>query len=222
MKKGLNNLYKGLVVSFATLTGIAFTGTIIANENASIINTQLGFETTQQIHGGPKSFDSEYFKSKYDKLSDVVEAGKKTVAKVEEEGAVLLKNENNALPLADKAKVSLVGVSSIDPVFSGTGSGETSSSSFASMKDSFKEAGLDVNETLWNFYLDHADQYKRVSRELPSEEYFKPTEFLPNDAPFADLQADGSVYSSLETYGDAAIFTISRVGGEANDLPGIL
>ena len=219
MKKGLKNLYKGLVVSFATLTGIAFTGTIIANENASIINTQLGFETTQQIHGGSKSFDSQYFKSKYDKLSDVVEAGKKTVAKVEEEGAVLLKNENNALPLADKAKVSLVGVSSIDPVFSGTGSGETSSSSFASMKDSFKEAGLDVNETLWNFYLNHADQYKRVSRELPSEEYFKPTEFLPNDAPFADLQADGTVYSSLQTYGDAAIFTISRVGGEANDLP---
>ena len=219
MKKGLKNLYKGIVVSFATLTGIALTGTIIANENASIINSQFGFSSTKYVESdSAKDVDSDYFKSKYSHLTEVVEAGKKVVAEVEEEGAVLLKNENNALPLKNAAKVSLVGVSSVDPVFSGTGSGSTSTASNPTMKDAFTEAGMDVNPTLWQFYNDHPE-YKRESKELPSEEYFKPTEFLPNDAPFDDLQADSDVATSLTTYGDAAIFTISRVGGEANDLP---
>lgn len=213
MKKGLKNLYKGIVVSFATLTGIALTGTIIANENASIINSQFGFSSTKYVESdSAKDVDSDYFKSKYSHLTEVVEAGKKVVAEVEEEGAVLLKNENNALPLKNAAKVSLVGVSSVDPVFSGTGSGSTSTASNPTMKDAFTEAGMDVNPTLWQFYNDHPE-YKRESKELPSEEYFKPTEFLPNDAPFDDLQADSDVATSLTTYGDAAIFTMEQRQG---------
>ena len=83
-------------------------------------------------------------------LSDVPDADKafedsKAMAKrVQDEGTVLLKNEDGLLPLADKTKrVNLFGWGSYEPVYSGYGSGgmreQTDMTRFTTMEQAFKE-----------------------------------------------------------------------------------
>ena len=67
------------------------------------------------------------------------------------EGTVLLKNENSVLPLGENAKVTLLGAGSYNYVEGGTGSGGGSDDEYTlSMYDAFAEAGLDINDTVWN------------------------------------------------------------------------
>ena len=71
---------------------------------------------------------------------------------VEEEGAALLMNENNALPLEKGAKVSCFSNSSVNLVYGGTGSGNIDASSADTLKTALEKSGFEVNKKLWNFY----------------------------------------------------------------------
>ena len=90
----------------AILTVAAIVGNIIANQYATTINVALNASTYKIIHG-ENTGDTEYFKKGFasDEEREAYEA--ELCATVEAEGAALLKNENNALPLASGAKVSL-------------------------------------------------------------------------------------------------------------------
>jgi len=106
----------------AILTVAAIVGNIIANQYATTINVALNASTYKIIHG-ENTGDTEYFKKGFasDEEREAYEA--ELCATVEAEGAALLKNENNALPLASGAKVSLFGHGSVDLMYGGTGSG---------------------------------------------------------------------------------------------------
>ena len=92
----------------AILTVAAIVGNIIANQYATTLNVALNASTYKIIHG-ENTGDTEYFKKGFasDEEREAYEA--ELCATVEAEGAALLKNENNALPLASGAKVSLFG-----------------------------------------------------------------------------------------------------------------
>ncbi len=67
------------------------------------------------------------------------------------EGTVLLKNEDNLLPLADGTRVTLTGAGSYNYVLGGTGSAGGKDDEYTiSMYDAFAEAGLDINDSAWN------------------------------------------------------------------------
>ena len=63
-------------------------------------------------------------------------------AQVEAEGAALLKNDNNALPLASGAKVSLFGHGSVDLMYGGTGSGSVDTSKAPNFKQALEDQGI--------------------------------------------------------------------------------
>ena len=66
---------------------------------------------------------------------------------LEAEGAVLLKNSENCLPLAEGTKVTLLGAMSYNYVEGGTGSaGGKDDENTVMMNDALVEAGLDVNQ----------------------------------------------------------------------------
>ena len=72
-------------------------------------------------------------------------------SRIADEGVVLLKNDG-FLPMAKESKVSLAGKSSVSLVRGGAGSGAGSVSrgiTEIKMVDSLKNAGLQVNKTLW-------------------------------------------------------------------------
>ena len=155
---------------------------------------------------------AQYFTSDFATAEEMVEYGLALCQQVEAEGAALLLNENNALPLAEGAAVSCFSTSSVNLVYGGTGSGNIDASSADTLKTALEGAGFSVNETLWNFYT-----------EGPGSAYLRTggTGVLPaaasvSEAPWSAYTQD--VLDSVETYGDAAIVVLSRVGGEGADL----
>ena len=90
-----------------------------------------------------------------DKLSTrTIENGAKLAESIASEGAVLLKNENSTngekiLPLKNK-KVTLLGKTSVDFVYGGTGSAGIDISTVVDLKTAFEREGIQVNPTVWN------------------------------------------------------------------------
>ena len=199
------------VVSFL-LAGIMFVGTMIADSNAANISSILGAKTFEIVSDeNAAAQDSNYYKSDFSSLAELRETGHEVAAQVLEEGSVLLKN-NGALPLEKGSKISLVGVTSYDPVYGGTGSGTISVSDAVSFVASLENAGLALNPTLKELYTsDDWKQYKRGT-----EGSFGTTYLMIREAPWNVV--DEAAGSTLAEYGDAAIFIIGRVGGEGYDL----
>ena len=128
-------------------------------------------------------------------------------------GDTILLN-NGLLPLAQGAKVSTLSVNSVDLTYGGTGSGNVDASKADSLKVALEKSGLEVNPTLWDFYT--TGEGSKYSRDAGAGE----TAALMGS--FNIGEAPWSVYTqpvkdSIAQYGDAAIVTISRIGGEGAD-----
>ena len=205
MKPSKTRLWKKIFTNImAVLMVLSYFAGTVANEFAGQINSFLGISTTRTEHAeGASDEYARYFDSAFQSVADLKAAGLAKVREVENEGAVLLKNDNGALPLKDK-DVSLFGATAVSPVFGGTGSGAVSSENAPTYLQVLSEAGFNVvNEQLLDWYV--------------SEEYGR--DFDPgniNEASWKQIQGSDAVDSFGR--GETAVFVIGRVGGEANDL----
>ena len=153
-----------------------------------------------------------YFEGDFDTPEEMEAYGIELCKLVEAEGAALLMNENNALPLKVGAKVSCFSNSSVNLVYGGTGSGNIDASKADNLKAALEKAGLSVNETLWSFYAEGAgSKYARENGGMVSL-----ASAVVTEVPW-EVYTD-EVKKSVDSYGDAAIIVLSRVGGEGADL----
>lgn len=211
---------KILVTAFAVLFAFMITATVILMENKSAVSSFLGAETFRldNTNVDPNA-NTEYFASDYKNVDDVMKAGRDICAEVETEGAVLIKNDNNALPFtSDERDISLVSVTSVDPVYVGaTGSATKGkpSDNLQSYKQVFEAENFNVNETLWNFYTDNKDTYKRGILSLDPSDKNAAKNYVVGDAPWSAVSTAAG--DSFSVYGDAAIVVIGRSGGEGSD-----
>ena len=84
------------------------------------------------------------------------------------EGSVLLRNENNILPLAEGTKVTVLGAMSYNYVLGGTGSaGGSDDENTIMMSDAFTEVGLDVNPDAWSWLEEQCGGARGVSDADP-------------------------------------------------------
>lgn len=156
--------------------------------------------------------DAIYFESDFSSVEEMVEYGLEVAERVEAEGAALLLNENNTLPLQNGANVSLFSNSSVNLVYGGTGSGNIDASTADNLKTAMEKSGFNVNETLWNFYSEgDGAKYARKKGGVVTLTSAKVTE-----VPWSVYTDD--VKDTVSSYGDAAIVVLSRVGGEGADL----
>ena len=208
-----------LTALFAILTVVCIVGTNFALSASQAINIFLDIETYKIVDNGDgEDEDTEYFKSEYSSQEELEAAGADVAERVHEEGSVLLKN-NGVLPLSADAKVSTLSHSSIDFVTCGTGAADIDTSEAPTLKEALESRGLTVNPTLWDFYESGAGStYIRYPGKLANQ-----TEgaggrmnFQVNEVPMSVYTSD--VKSSLSSYNDAAIVTISRISGEGADL----
>lgn len=153
-----------------------------------------------------------YYEADFDTAEEMNAYGLKICEQVEAEGAALLMNEDNALPLDKNAKVSCFSNSSTNLVYGGTGSGNIDASKADNLKTALEKTGFEVNETLWNFYAEgDGAEYKRENGGMVST-----ASAVVSEVPW-NVYTD-EVKDSVASYGDAAIVTFSRVGGEGADL----
>ncbi|MCD8040353.1 MAG: glycoside hydrolase family 3 C-terminal domain-containing protein [Clostridia bacterium] len=194
----------------ATLLAVVMALTTAGAENASVINSALGATTyrVETVDDGTEE-DTEYYKATYTSSSALSADYAALCEEVEGEGIVLLKNDNNALPLDKGSKVSLFGQGAVNFNYNTTGSSSTgSTSSYATLKDAFEyNDRMTVNPTLWSFY--NSSTYSSYGRSYSTSGY------KVNEAPYSIYTDD--VKSSYYTYNDAAIVVISRDSGEGSD-----
>ena len=82
---------------------------------------------------------AQYFTSDFASAEEMVDYGLVLCQQVEAEGAALLMNNNNALPLASDAKVSTFSTSSANLVYGGTGSGNIDASSADTLRTALEK-----------------------------------------------------------------------------------
>ena len=117
------------------------------------------------------------------------------------EGMVLLKNENNILPLKNGSRITLFGRGSFDYVKGGGGSGDVTVSYVHNLYDGFKtmEDKVKVYEPVADFYKKNVEEQYAIGRAPGmTEEPELPQELL-----------DGA-----RAFGDTAVVVLSRFSGE--------
>ena len=213
--KGLGGLISWISVTtlvsaiFITLTAIAVPEKGVIH---SILGTVLGGKT-------PITEDSyeKIYKSDYKNKEESVKAGDELNVKIEQEGATLLLNENNALPIAKGSKVSVFGKNSVNLVLGGSGSGGCSGEGAATLFDGLKEGGIEFNPALKEFYESgESGKGRSDSPKLSDTSSSSPTLDI-GETPVEKYSS--SLINSFKEYNDAAIVVISRLGGESWDLP---
>ena len=226
MKKiGSNKLWRVLASSFIGLLVVSVSGQKVLNVWGGYINKQLGITTTRLVETGDETVDSVYFKSKFSKHTDVMQNARDVAKEVQAQGTVLMTNKNNALPLAKGAKVTFLGYSSVDPAYGGTGSGGVTASEARKtdiVKACANDNKLDLNTTLMDYYKaqlaaknqSNGTSLSRKAGRGQTAAYggsFNIPEINPSEFP-------AEVTSSFDSFKDAGIFVLTRIGGEGSDL----
>lgn len=197
-------LKKAFLNITAGLCAIVFTGNVIAGECAGQINSALGTATSKVVSTlaeGETEGYARYFESKYNSIAELKAAGEAKVREVEGEGIVLLKNDNNVLPLKEGSDVALVGVTILDPVYGGTGSGAVDANGAANYYDVMTQAGYNVvDKELLDYYVEK--EAKRNAHEIGEIKWSKVK------------KNNGDTIGN----GEDVVFVVGRVGGEGNDV----
>ena len=213
--------WRRLSIITLTILSVIITLAIIAFDQAAALNAAFKIQTYKIIKDDTSEENSNYFELDYTafgpngfsdrntNLQGLKAYMDETCEELESEGLVLLKNDNNTLPLAKNSKVSLFFQGSYNFNYSTSGSSATTSTAdYPTLTDALTRSGLTVNTTLNEFNEKaYSDGFKRgkpnmvyMVREIGYDAYTVP------------------VKSSFSEYGDAAIFVLSRDSGEGNDI----
>lgn len=203
-------IWRGTTAVLGTILGLVYLLGGLALDRSSDVNRVLG--TTPSNPTSAKG-NAAYAKT-YESKDELVAEEKRHNILCQEEGSVLLKNENNALPLGkNERSVSLFGRASVDPLYSGQASAKPFSG--VTFSEALKKEGFTLNQTLLDAYAASG-----VSRVVSSYEGVlagssKPSSIgeVPADFYTPELQTSYS-----KGYNDAALVMFSRVAGEGKDL----
>lgn len=220
-KKSLK--WRGLSATCASVLAISIGGLCIVNANAAFINSRLGTTNQKYVSSGESNTDSTYFESDYSSLEEVINAKNELAEEIQEEGTVLLKNENNALPLnISTEKVTLWGLNSHNPTLGGMIGSSVSlaeDQTYYDIETAFTEKGFSLNQTMIDLYSsDEVQAYARTATGhalTPSfgPIYENPSTYNVGEAP-ASIYTDEVLASADDT---VAIVVISRDSSEAAD-----
>ena len=196
------------------LIGILIASNILAFKTFDgILTVYFGYSGGTEL-----AYDSnQYFERKTTSLDVATDLAQQIGIETTGEGAVLMKNKGNALPLASGNKVSLFSISSVDIVRSvGGGSGANGGSGAENLKDALQIFGIEANPTLWNYYRTQ-NMHRKIGGLAQATHPYNAYNFEINEIPYSQYPQD--VINSYSAYGDAAIVVIGRTGCENGDLP---
>lgn len=131
------------------------------------------------------------------------------------ESIVLLRNEDNTLPLEGVKNIALYGISSIDFVAGGTGSGNVNKAYVVNMKEGLENAGFTLDKELVNYYENYIacdKAYKKLSAPAGGRGF---NIFAVGKYP--EISIPEAAIAKHSTVDDAAVIVIGRNAGEGAD-----
>lgn len=231
MIKIKKEFFRGFAAIFAFLLIVVNLGTPVAYSYSGRINNALGISTSKTVSSSSEEEDTTYYKSDYgddiydtDKLQELEDDATNVAIKEQEEGSVLLKNDNNALPLSKGSSITLFGQNSISHPESGSitevafgvssplsgpfysyHSTSNSTQSLVTYVDAMREV-YNVNESMVTAY-ENSD-YSRLKDAENPEIGEAPANFYTSDLK----------NSWQNEYNDAAVVMLTRQASEDCDL----
>ena len=128
------------------------------------------------------------------------------------EGMVLLKNNDNALPLKSIKTISLFGNRGYDLIAGGTGSGDVNKAYTISLSQGLSNANYTLNNEIKNIYTNYITDYKTKN---PPQSIIE--QFIHPRPPMPEYVLDNDFITKQAASSDIAIITIGRNSGEGRD-----
>ncbi len=235
MNKKLAPIMRGLAAVMAALFVIATLGTGIAESYRSALDSVLG---TQSFVTNTDA-DAARFKTDYATIEEMAAAAKAVAVKEGEEGTVVMKNDNAALPLANQAQVALFGLAAYAPYPYANGDLKGGNEDAVDLVAALTNAGVKVNETVKDFYMNgilnkHIEMVPNMwtGEEVPTVAYdhiyvaspgdmreYQIVEVPPTE--FESMGAPANWKDSIDKANTTGIVVFARGAGEGNTyMPG--
>lgn len=135
---------RGLAALMTCLMVLSIVGTGVANTYRGALDDTLGTESYVTINDD----SAARFKTDYATIEDMAAAARDIAIREGEEGTVVMKNDNGVLPLKANTNVALFGLAAYNVYGPKGGNADA-----ASLADALAGAGLNVNETLKDYYM---------------------------------------------------------------------
>ena len=219
MKK--NRLWSGLasICSFFLVAAILAMNCMMGY--AGTVNSALGIATSKVVNDDENAdytyYESEYGELNAENLQKLIQDTYDESVLEEEEGAVLLRNENNALPLnSNETRITLFGHAVAQPLYksSSAGSNGYKGEYCIDPYTAFKNAGFEINDTLYNAYKE-----SDTSRGTGAFDFLTQT---TSEFSLGEESVDfytGDIQKSWEDdYNDVAVVMLAREAGEGTEL----
>lgn len=218
-------IWRGLASAGSLVMILSLFGSSLAFNYTGAINSALGVQTSKMVDEGD-SGDTTYYKSEFGEFNEenqarLIEATfEQNIAEMEE-GAVLLRNRDGALPLAsNERKVTLFGHASYDPAYksSSAGSRPNFGTKYAvDLRQALLDDGFEINETLFDAYSKSS-----VSRgQVMDFGLGFPVRVMDGSA--VNQEEDSAFYTpelqaTYANYNDVAIVVFAREASEGTDM----
>lgn len=215
------NTCKPYLIGFGVVLVLALAVIIIAQKSSirkrKLIRSEAGIAillalvvTVNMICFGPMNSMISLATGNGTINEETTEQATELVEEIAQEGIVLLKNEDNELPLNGTSKLNVFGWASTNPCYGGTGSGSLSDAyEKVTLMQGIENSGYELNTELVDFYTDYCA--KRPEVGMYTQDWTLPE-------PPVNLYSDELIENAKE-FSDTALVVITRVGGEGADLP---
>lgn len=228
--KRITSVMRGLSATMASLLALSLVGTGIAEGYRTQLDSALGTESYVTI----TDEDNARFQSDYATIEEMAEAARNVAIKEGEEGTVVMKNDNSALPLSSDRSVALFGLAAYAP-YPYTGSDlRAGNADGVDLLQALTDKGIKVNETVRDFYLNgilnkHIEQvpnrwtgemvdtvvYDNIYVTAPGDmATYQIVEVTPDR--FESMGAPADWKSTIDKANTTAICVFARGAGEGN------
>ena len=217
-----SRLWTGLASACSFLVTASILGMNCMMSYEGPVNGALGISTSRVVNeDGADADETTYFESEYGELNAenlqtlISDTYAESVTE-QEEGSVLLKNEDNALPLSeDETSVTLFGHSVVQPLYKSNSAGSSGYEGkyCIDLYTALSDAGFEINDTLYNAYKE-SDTMRSSGVAAFGQEA---TEWSLGEEDIS-FYTDKLRQSWEDNYNDVAIVMLSREGGEGAEL----
>lgn len=133
------------------------------------------------------------------------------------EGMVLLKNDSSFLPIPEKAKIALFGVTAYKSIAGGTGSSNVNKPHIIDISTGLENAGYILNDRLKGVYTKYVEFQNDILDKHPGSAGWEKLSYYRTVIPEMDLSKAESIIESEAKKSDLAFIVIGRGSGEESD-----
>ncbi|MDO5540729.1 MAG: glycoside hydrolase family 3 protein [Eubacteriales bacterium] len=217
-----SRVWTGLSSLFTFLLVLALVGMDCMMGYAGTVNQALGIQTSKIVNEGSAGEDTTYYESGYgelnaDNLQKLIEDTYAEAVQEEAEGAVLLKNENQALPLSEEeTRVTLFGHAVAQPLYKNASAGSKGYQSEYNIDlyQALSDVGFEMNDTLYDAYV-----ASETARGTGAYDFVSGTSSVKSlGEENISFYTDELKSSWEKDYNDVAIVMFAREAGEGMEL----